>query len=157
MCTDETTLGKYSADNQLDIIEVFPETKTTRRSVTFTPRPKPRKVAKTTKRVTTIAPIVTTERVREILSQKGDTSEHDLKTFFGDYDEQIDGQDDDAGKIFSPASIVDNKFDDGLKSSQGFNDVISQDQRPGNVNDNSVLGLFEMMGKINKEAASNAN
>ena len=162
--TNETNLGKLSDNSKLDIIEVYPSTTTTtRRPVTITPRPNPRKVAKTTRQqplfreiVTTETPVLTTERVQKILPQKVDTSEIDLKTFFGDNDEDdepIVGQENDSGR-FSPKAIINNQFDSGLKSSQGFNDAISQDQRPG-VDDNSVLGLFEMMGKINKEAAKN--
>ena len=102
-----------------------------------------------------IKPSTTTERVFEILPVKVETSDSDIKNFFGDDDDELDTSLD----SLSPNTIISDKFhdqdNDMKKSSHRLSDAISQDPTHESEQAAGVLGLFEMMGKINKEAAKN--
>ena len=106
----------------------------------------------------------TTEKTVEVTPNKADTSMDDISKFFGDSTETMTREDDDQG-TFVRRKIIENKFQaDSSQSSHDFNDIISQDQLSGDnhlragaetTGKGGVLGLFEMMGKINKEATQN--
>ena len=101
----------------------------------------------------------TTQRPREVTPSKSETSENDINNFFGGPTETIASVDNDAGRLFAE-EIKKNKFTEELsESSHDFNDIISHKPSGAAVSvgggDGGVLGLFEMMGKINKEATQN--
>merc|ERR1719245_4220 len=108
-----------------------------------TRRPRP---SSTTTRTTSRPPV-------QVTPVKTETSDDDIINFFGSPTEKLETLDAAKNEFFKPKLIekkkkITNYFDSGESGSQDFNDIISQES-PG------VLGLFEMMGKINKEATSN--
>ena len=81
---------------------------------------------------------------------KTDTSDDDIINFFGSPTEKLSVSNGNNQEFFKP-KLIEKKVNNDFGSaggSQDFNDIISQDA-------SGVLGLFEMMGKINKEATNN--
>ena len=150
---------RHSKPAELDIIEVQ-----TQKPTTITQFPL---MEKKLERVQSIRgrPQPQSTSTQKTPADKTETSEHDISKFFGDSTEAITRQDDDQA-TFIRRKMIENKFqEDTSKSSHDFNDIISQDQLSGEDNyrqagvettgKGGVLGLFEMMGKINKEATQN--
>ena len=150
---DKQDNQRHSKPAELEIIEVQ-----TQKPTTITQFPI---LEKKLERVENIR-----RRPQPTSTEKTETSDQDISKFFGDSTESVKRQDDDEQATFIRRKIVENKFqEDTSKSSHDFNDIISQDQLSGGDNypqtgaettgKGGVLGLFEMMGKINKEATQN--
>ena len=154
--------ARHSEPAELEIIEVQ-----TQKPTTITQFPlmekKLERVQSTRRRPQTTS--TETERIEEPTPDKTETSDRDISKFFGQSTETITRQEDDQAN-FIRRKMIENKFqEDTSKSSHDFNDIISQDHVSGGDNyrqagaetagKGGVLGLFEMMGKINKEATQN--
>ena len=131
-----------SRPNKLDITEVF--TRTTP-AVTTTPVSTTR-----TTRTTQTTTRRSTNRPVQVTPMKTETSDDDIIKFFGSPTEKLSVSYGNDHEFFKPKLIEKMKKTDfgSAEGSQDFNDIISKDA-------SGVLGLFEMMGKINKEATNN--
>ena len=159
---NEDKLGKHL--QKLEIIEVYTElpTRKTLQSIKqenkkstsriTNPSPSTTTISATQqiKDYTTTTTRRTTQKIKDFTygSIKADTSENDLRNFFGASTESLNRDDFELKNTKKEFLDYKSSYD----SSHDFNDIISQDQASG---DAGVLGLFEMMGKINKEATQN--
>ena len=149
-----------SGPHMLDIVEVYTRPSPTRgmglsqsnRVAVVTPRPTPASTAMPTSRATSRQTSRTTSRPQvQVTPVKTETSDDDIINFFGSPTEKFVANEETEHEFFKPKLIekkMKNDFGSSGSNSQDFNDIISQEAT-------GVLGLFEMMGKINKEATNN--